>query len=88
MMLLIRVWLCRSDWNGRKAWERLGMARRGPRDPLASVHRSYHVQMLSNRVCGLYRKSAGDPTGNSGVSTGSLQILQDDLPWVFWVMVE
>ena len=23
-VLLIRVWLCRCGWNGRKAWERSG----------------------------------------------------------------
>ena len=56
MVLLIRVWLCRSDWNGRKAWTRfewLGEVPEGLQHQSLVV---YHVRMLSNRVCKLLQE--------------------------------
>ena len=62
--MLIRVWLCRWDGEGRKAWDRLGRLGEVPMDPWHSSTEVSHVKKLSNRVndllqdvCrGFYRK--------------------------------
>jgi len=62
--LLIRVWLCRLDGEGKKAWDRLGRLGEVPMNPWHPSTEASHVQKLSNRVkdllqdvCrGFYRK--------------------------------
>lgn len=58
-LVLTRVWLCRWDGEGRKAWDRLGRLGEVPRDPWHPSTEVPRIQMLSNRESGLLQDGCG-----------------------------
>ena len=65
-----------------------GSEERSQRVSSISPQKSTTFGCSATEFAGFYRKSAGDPTGNSRILQEVCEILQDVWPWEFWVMVK